>query len=417
MSLNILYAMQNTGVNLLADAGAPILVKRTVDGLRQAGHRVRIVALAGKSAHIFAEPDDYRTHTAADAGISGAAWFVWGERVLRRVQRLFRVPYVAFFDSFRFYQVMRRQLDAVDVCHEYQGLFSVGAALACRKKGVPLVLTVDADLILERAVVGYPLRGWHAALARAELRWLYRQARAIICVSDAAKRHLVTAWHVPAEKITVIPNGVDTDLFGAPYDAAAIRAEFGLGDAPVVGFVGGFQRWHGIDGLAEAFARVKEAVPGAKLLLVGDGPAREMVDAALARFGVADDTIITGFLPQSRVPHLLSAVDVAVIPYPKLPQELWFSPLKLYEYMAAGKAIVASEDGQIAQVIESEKTGILFAPGDIGAMATGIIRVLKNDALREALGQAAQAQARHRHSWRQYIENMEKLYRQVLNEN
>jgi len=417
-TLRIAYTIQNVGgLDLSCDIGDAVPVKHTLHGLYRAGHKVSCIMF---HKQYVVQVDDILhldNRLELPTGITGTKLFKLIERAIRKLQQVIRIPYFAFFDSYRFYQACRAVFPQYDLCHEHNGLFSMGTALAAKHISKPYVLTFSADPLLERELLGNPLRGIHRTVAVQEAMFTYRQACAIICVSDAAKRHLITEWRVPAEKITVMPNGVDTDLFGAPYDAAAIRAEFGLGDAPVVGFVGGFQKWHGIEGPAEAFARVKKVVPGAKLLLVGDGPAREAVDAALVRFGVADDTIITGFLPQSRVPHLLSAIDVAVIPYPKLPQELWFSPLKLYEYMAAGRAIVAADDGQIAQVIESEKTGILFEPGNIGAMAAAIIRVLKNDALRTSLGQAAQVQAQRRHSWRQYIENLENLYRQVLNEN
>ncbi|RME46124.1 MAG: glycosyltransferase family 1 protein [Caldilineae bacterium] len=412
--MNILYAMQNTGVDFSADVGASILVKHTIEGLQRAGHHLKVCSLSGLSVRLYANIPNYQDFDLAPTGISGWPLFVLAERLSRRIQVAWKIPYVAAFDSFRFYQAMVRQLPAVDICHEYQGLFSVGTALACRKTGVPLVVTVDADLLLERKVVGRPLKGWHAALARRELNWLYRQARKILCVSEAAKQHLVTAWGVAAEKVVVMPNGVDTTLFHPDYDPAPIRAEWGLGGAPVVGFVGGFQKWHGLDLLVASFARLRERFPHARLLLVGDGPARPDIERAIAAHRLSDCTTITGLMPQARVPHMLAAVDVAVLPYPPLPQELWFSPLKLYEYMAAGKAIVASRAGQIADVLADGVTGLLVESGDVAQLSDAIAALLGNPAERARLGQNARQQAVERHSWARYIERLEAVYRSIL---
>jgi len=414
MKLNILYAMQNTGVDLSADVGASILVKRTIEGLCRIGHHLKVCSLSGLSVRLYSNIPNYQDFDLAPIGISGWPLFVLAERFCRRIQVTLKIPYVAAFDSFRFYQAMVRQLSTVDICHEYQGLFSLGTALACRKTGVPLVITVDADLLLERKVVGRPLKGWHATLARRELNWLYRQAHQILCVSEAAKQHLTTTWGVGAEKIAVIPNGVDTSLFCPDYDARPIRAEWGLDDAPVVGFVGGFQKWHGLDLLVESFARLRERFPQARLLLVGDGPARPDIERQITAHRLGDCVTITGLMPQNRVPQMLAVVDVAVIPYPPLPKKLWFSPLKLYEYMAAGKAIVASRAGQIADVLADGVTGLLVESGNVAELSEAIAALLDNSAERTRLGQNARRQAVERHSWEQYIKQLENIYIHVL---
>lgn len=414
--LRIAYTIQNVGgINLNSDIGDAVPVKYSLRGLQKAGHKVACIRFLNQAVVQMDDMFQFARFSELPTGVAGNPLFRWVERGIRKLQQLTRIPYFAFFDSFRFYNVCRAVLPHYDVCHEHNGLLSIGTALAAKRVGKPYILTFSADPLLEYALLGRPLRGLQRWVAEKEMRYTFREARKILCVSDAAKAHLASRWNILPEKIVVMPNGVDTTLFYPDEKVAAVtRTDLGLDDAPVVGFVGGFQEWHGIDGLVEAFAAVRGRVPGAKLLLVGDGPARPMVDAAVARFGVAADTTITGFVPQSRVPELLAAVDVAVVPYPKLPQELWFSPLKLYEYMAAAKAIVASADGQISQVIQSEITGILFEPGDISAMTTGIIRVLSDAELRESLGQAARAQAITHHSWDEYIRRLEKVYESVM---
>jgi glycosyltransferase involved in cell wall biosynthesis len=267
---------------------------------------------------------------------------------------------------------------------------------------------------MERELVGTPLKGMHAQVARKEARYTYRVAHKVLCVSEPAKSHLVEVWGVDAGKIVVMPNGVDTQLFRPQNDTQTVRASLGLDGQPVVSFVGSFQLWHGIEQLVESFARVLHEVPQARLLLVGDGPARPNVEDAVRRLGLASNVTITGLVPQAKIPEILAAVDVAVIPYPRLPKELWFSPLKLYEYMAAGKAIVASASGQITEVVQDGINGLLVSPGDVDEFAQAIARLLKNPAELEWLGKNARRQAVERHSWDEYIHRLEHVYQDAI---
>jgi glycosyltransferase involved in cell wall biosynthesis len=161
-----------------------------------------------------------------------------------------------------------------ELCHEYHTLFSLGAALACRRLGIPRIMTVDADLLLESRLVGQPLRGFHAVVARWAARLSFKTAAKLICVSETARCHFIDSWGIDSGKIAVIANGVDPDKFVAEELPEAARARFGLRDGPVILFVGGFQPWHGLDLLVEAFAGVVKRWPQARLILVGDGPAR-----------------------------------------------------------------------------------------------------------------------------------------------
>ena len=207
---------------------------------------------------------------------------------------------------------------------------------------------------------------------------------------------------------------VDVERFGADFDASAVRDSLELGDVPVIMFVGGFQHWHGLDKLVESFARVVKQHPGAKLLLVGDGPVRAEVERQSTELGLSERVIITGFVPHNRIPELLSVADVVTLPYPELPAEMWFSPLKLYEYMAAGKAIVASEAGQIADVIQSGHNGLLVQPGSVSELAQAISRLLENKVERERLGQNARRQAIAEHSWDRYTGQIKAVYASIL---
>lgn len=415
--LMILYSIQNVGgIDFSKDIGDTVPVKYTFHGLQQAGHLVNCVKLHGKSVRVFEDVINFQDPTDAPLGMTNSMVFRGFEGGVRRLQRELELPYFAFFDSLRFYDACSRLLDRYDLCHEHNGLFCVGAALACAHKGIPYVLTFSADPIMELELVGRPLKGIHAWVAKKEAKFSLDNARKIICVSKPAKQHLIDVWKVESEKIVIMPNGVDIARFGAKHSPTDIRTEFHLDGHPVVSFVGSFQLWHGIDLLLESFAQVLHQIPNSKLLLVGDGPARTSIEEKVKNLGIASSIQITGLVPQKKIPEILSAVDVAVIPYPKMPNELWFSPLKLYEYMAAGKAIVASRSGQIADVIQDGENGRLVKPGEIDDLAKVIVRLLNNPDERDWIGKNARQQAVEQHSWERYIRRLEEIYHSVLTE-
>ena len=413
--LRIAYAIQNVGgIDFTKGIGDAVPVKYTLRGLRQVGHDVSCFRLKGRSVVGTDDVCNLEQEWAAPLGLTGSKAFMMFESGVRRVQGELGRSYYAIFDTFRFYEACCRCLPQYDLCHEHNGLFSAGAALACKRLGIPYVLTFSADPLLEAELVGNPLRGIHAQVAAWEAKLTYRTAKKIICVSEPAKKHLVESWKVEPTKIVVMPNGVDIELFGSDYDPRPTRAELGLDGAPVISFVGGFQHWHGLDRLAESFAKVLPEVPQARLLLIGDGPARASIERRITELGIEAAVIITGLVPQSGVPKMLAIADIAVIPYPHLPKELWFSPLKLYEYMAAGKAIVASRAGQIAEVIQDGHNGLLVESGDVAALAQALLKLLKDPVKRERLGQNAREQAIRHHSWERYIKRLEDIYRSVV---
>ncbi|MAT99388.1 MAG: hypothetical protein CL608_19790 [Anaerolineaceae bacterium] len=412
--LRVAYVMQNVGVDLAAEVGQMMLIRQTIHGLEQRGHTVDLLNLQGRDVIAYPNLADLGQQRRVELGWSGKRPYQLIEGGLRRIHSMLKLPYLAGFDSRRFYEACVHALPSYQICHEYAGLLSVGAAYASRKTNTPFVLTVDADLLLEADVMGDPITGLRRKAAQWAANQSYQLADQIITVSDPTKANLVENWGVPAEKIKVIPNGVNVAHFQQPVDTKQVRKELGLGEAPIVMFVGGFQRWHGLDKLLEALALVSKILPEVRLLLVGDGPARPFVEENIYRLNLEKQVTITGFLPHARIPQLLAIADVVTVPYPKLPQEMWFSPLKLYEYMAAGKAIVASSAGQIQNVIRHDENGLLVTPGDVADLAQACLHLLQNEADRRRLGANAQREAETEHAWARQIQRLEHVYDAAL---
>ncbi|MFQ5612161.1 MAG: glycosyltransferase family 4 protein [Anaerolineae bacterium] len=277
-----------------------------------------------------------------------------------------------------------------DLVYERYSLWSFAGMEYARAAGVPGLLEVNAPLIEEQAehrgLVDRP--GAERTAERA-----FGAATALLAVSDGVAAYLEN--HPAAQgRVQVVPNGVNPDRF----PAGLAPARLGDSGAFTVGFVGTLKPWHGLDVLVEAFAALHRLDPGARLLVVGDGPGRAGLEAELAARGLSSAAHLAGAVPPDAIPAWLASMDVAVAPYPDLPR-FYFSPLKVYEYMAAGISVVASRIGQIAALIEDGVTGLLCPPGNPEALASALRRLRAEPGLRRRLGRAARATVIHRYTW------------------
>jgi glycosyltransferase involved in cell wall biosynthesis len=277
-----------------------------------------------------------------------------------------------------------------DLVYERYSLWSFAAMEHAATAGVPGLLEVNAPLIEEHAAY----RGLRDAEGadRVAVR-AFRAASVLLAVSAE-----VAAWlerrGAARSRVHVIPNAVDPERFRPDVPPAAP----GPPGSFTVGFVGSMKPWHGLDVLVEAFARLHERAPDARLLLVGDGPARAAACAELSARGLAGVVHCTEAVASREVPGLLTSVDAAVAPYPQA-TGFYFSPLKVYEYMAAGRAVVASRVGQLETVIQHEVNGLLCPPGDASALATALERLRCQPAVRARLGRAARTTVLGNHTW------------------
>jgi glycosyltransferase involved in cell wall biosynthesis len=162
--------------------------------------------------------------------------------------------------------------------------------------------------------------------------------------------------------------------------------------------VGTLKPWHGVHFLVSAFDEVYRRCASARLLIVGDGPLRADMEEGLRSRGLDGASHFTGAVNPEEVPGWIASMDVAVAPYPAM-EGFYFSPLKLFEYMAAGRAVVASDIGQISGVLEEGVTGLLCAPGEPVSLAACLLKLESNPGLRRALGAAARARVLGRHTW------------------
>ncbi|MEI6150075.1 MAG: glycosyltransferase, partial [bacterium] len=193
---------------------------------------------------------------------------------------------------------------------------------------------------------------------------------------------------------------------GPARTGAAVRAQHNLTGHPLIGFIGSFQSWHDVVGLVEAFDIVQHQKPEARLLLVGDGPDRPAILAKVKALKLEDKIIFAGKVDHERVPEYLAAFDVAAAPFRQVWNYQYGSPLKLFEYMGAGKPTVAAGIGQVKEVVDHERTGLLYPPQDIQALSTLLLKTLNDPVWAATLGAAARTQVLTRHTWRRVAEQI-----------
>ncbi|KPV40024.1 group 1 glycosyl transferase [Thiohalorhabdus denitrificans] len=268
-----------------------------------------------------------------------------------------------------------------DFVYERYALFGVAGRLAAGIFRVPFILEVNAPLSQEMKDHGGLV--FQGLARRVEDRLCAGATRTVVV--SAAMRDLFVRRGLPEERFLVVPNGVDRERFHPGVDGEAVRRELGLEDRFVIGFVGWIRPWHGVHDLVEAFARVVAQRKDAALLLVGDGPAVPELRARAAELGLADRVVFTGAVAREAVPGHVAAMDVAVQP----DVTPYASPIKLFEYLATGRPVVAPDRPNIAEVVGDGRQGLLFRPGNVEELAAQLTRLALDPGLRNALSMRA----------------------------
>jgi glycogen(starch) synthase len=306
-----------------------------------------------------------------------------------------------------------------DIIHAHSpALCGAGALRAARALGVPLVYEIRA--FWEDAAVGNRTGRQGSVkylLTRALETRVVRGADAIFTICQGLRDDLINRGIAPA-KIGVMPNGVDLNLFGEPVARdAALGAQLGLDPAaPVIGYIGSFYDYEGVDDLIKAMPLLRARHPAARLLLVGAGAMEGAWRRAAAALPEPDAVIFTGRVPHEQVERYYSLVDV--LAYPRKASRLTdlVTPLKPLEAMAQQRLVAASDVGGHRELIAHGETGWLFAADDPAACATTLADVLDARAAWPAMKARALNHVRTRHDWAYNVRNYLPVYQVLLDE-
>lgn len=371
--MRIAYLVADRHIPLHGRKGASVHVQETVAALISLGHDVVVYA--------------------ADAGIATVGTVLIGCEVVSveltsmppargtRERRAFKEREAIQLAD----RLCRRVIDEgerqlFDFIYERYSLFSRAGIEAAARLGVPALVEVNSPLIEEQLEFRQLV---NLDLARGIERAVFSRATCVLTVSREIRDYVlsVTTESSATRRVRVLPNGVDVERFHPGVDPAESGIPAGR---VVVGFSGSLKYWHGIDILLEAFREARRGSPALHLLVVGDGPMRDWINGYRQGAGLCDWITLAGWIDNPELPAALANMDIAVAPYPQS-SSFYFSPLKLYEYFAMGVPVVASAIGQIDEIVEHDKTGLLCEPGDVRGLAAGLVRLARDEPLRQRL--------------------------------
>lgn len=308
--------------------------------------------------------------------------------------------------SARGYQRLAARAAGADILYERYNLFYHAGARLARRRGLPFLLEVNSPLAEERARHGgLALK----SLAEWSERTLWRAADRVLPVSGvlAAK---IEAAGVARDKIFVIPNGVGREFLGE-VDPRPIRARYRLEEKIVLGFTGFIRDWHRVDRAVRYLDRNRRG--DLHLLIVGDGDARAGLEKLATELGVRERMTITGVVQREEIPAHVAAFDIALQPA----VTDYASPLKIFEYMALARAILAPASDNIREVLTGGEEALLFAPDDEAGFAEALDRLVGDAALRQTLGAASRTGLLRRDlTWAGNAARIEKLAEAAIGE-
>jgi PEP-CTERM/exosortase A-associated glycosyltransferase len=304
---------------------------------------------------------------------------------------------------------------APDVLHAHSPVLNALPALwAARKRAIPVVYEVRA--MWEDAAVD------HGTTTEGSLR--YRISRRLETHAMRRADHITTICEglrseiadrgIPLDRITVIPNAVDTGAFrfNASPDEA-LKSRLGLDGATVIGFAGSFYGYEGLDLLLEAFASLRRTRADLKLLLVGGGPQEAALETQAQGLGLAGAVIFTGRVPHAEVQRYYDLIDVLAYPRHRMRLTELVTPLKPLEAMAQGRMLIASDVGGHRELIRDGETGFLFPAGNAAALASTLEAVLNRRADWPRLRTQARQFVEQERTWTRSVARYAEVYRKV----
>jgi glycosyltransferase involved in cell wall biosynthesis len=398
--VNILYVAG--GIPLPGKLGGSTHTLEVARGLVERGHTVHVVACTSE-------------------GWGGPAPFV--RPVSSRYQG-FHLHHLDIPKSLSFLgaPVIVRLARAIypDVVMERYYNFAGGGLLAARALNVPAILEVNALMVDPPEVCKRRLDDWLGGPMR---RWAITQCRWATRI--VTPLHTTVPPEIPREKIVELPWGANTDRFTIldlrlkiEDNSQIVNRKSKIVNAPVVVFLGSFRAWHGVLDFVQAAKLLLAEGRDCRFLLIGDGPERAAAEQMAAEY--ANRFVFTGAVDYERVPELLASATIGVAPFNTAPHPalraagFFWSPLKVYEYMAASLPVVTADIHPLNQVIRDGQEGALFREGDIPGLTHAIARLLDHPDKAQAMGRRARERVVEHYSWARHCEELERIMCEAL---
>jgi glycosyltransferase involved in cell wall biosynthesis len=399
-NLSILYLIGDRGLDLTKGEGYKIHALKIIEGLWKKGHRVFLLTI--NENILLPEFEKYRYLT-----------------VKHKYLRLFfhRIfPFTGTINSIHILLHILRlyKLYRFDIIHERWGLYSYGGILASRILRIPHLTEINGPGIEEKKLFTKDIAPIQKFTAKIIRRFCLRNTDHVVAVSNNLKSFLLDNRIINRrDKITVLPNAADVTAFDKQFDTRSIKASLSLEGKFIIAYTGTLQVWYAIEDLVSALPQILKEIPNACLLIIGTGQAGKTLEDLAYSLGVSDRVRFMGYVRHEKIPEALSIADVAVAPFKELGMTFFGSAIKIFEYLSAGKPIVASKIGQIAEVLQDQHTALLVTPGSVEELGNAIIRLARDEPLRSYLAKNARTEAQ-KYSWDRYVAHLVDIYMALI---
>lgn len=298
-----------------------------------------------------------------------------------------------------------------DIIHAHSPVLNaIPAIWAARKLKIPVVYEIRAfweDAAVDHGT--YSENSWKYRLTKSIETWACKKADHVCILCNGLKNDLIRR-SIPPDKITPVFNGVNPDdLRPVPPDREYLEA-WRLKDKKVIGFIGSFYRYEGLDLLVQAFVKIAEKYPDAMLLLVGGGEMDQELKTQILQLNITNQVVMPGRIPHERIAGVYALIDILAYPRYSMRLTELVTPLKPLEAMAMKKALVASDVGGHKELIQDGKTGLLFKAGDTADLAEKIQLILKDRELEAALQKTGSSWVKQYHTWEATTSAYKRIY-------
>lgn len=379
-------------------------IRGVVKGLRQLNNNVDILSLPG------AEPEAEETNTATEqvkqAPTKKSSFSILSDLTKHVPEFVFELFELAFnlIAVIRLRKTVKEK--NITLIYERYSLFMFSSVWWAKRHNLPIVLEINDSCQVQR------VRSLTFKKLAAKIEaWIFKNATGLVFISTRFKEVAEQAYGEIANSV-VSPNGADLDKFIInESEGSALRSKLGIEDKIVLGYVGAFVHWHGIDWFVDLVCEKLKQTPDLVLLLVGDGVAFDGIKNRVIEAGVESQVILPGKVPHHEVSSFLSAMDLGILP----DSNDYGSPMKLFEFMAMGKGMIAPDFGPIAEVVQDNKTSWLFPAGDRQACIDKVFEIVNDRNAHKTVGINARDYIERERQWKHNAEQLLSLVQRDIN--
>ena len=378
-----------------AQCAEGVHIREIVDAFRDLGHQVDVVSPPGVRVYGIETSDTTGgRHVKTQKGIIARLGCKLPEAGFEVLELLYNL--------YSFLQLHRRLSScSYDLIYERYSLFGISSVILSKLYRIPLVIEVNDATVIQRS---RPLSLRN--LAKCIEKKVFRNANIIITITHRFKRLLLSHSCIRPESVMVLPNAIDPKRFDPAKTGSDIKQVLGIRNRYIIGVVGAFVPWHGLEFLLQSLHTTMKEYD-IHLLLVGDGPIRDHINRMVHELGLTHHVTITGFVDPQVVPNYIAAMDICLMPN----SNKHGCPIKILEYMAMGKPVIAPKYEPIEEIITNDVTGILFPPLNSDELKTSVIRLLADKNFRQQLGDNAGEKVMAQFKW---TDNVAKVLNRLL---